>query len=68
MRRAYFILRVAGYAGGLLGMALLVWARQHPALGSRWSVTGGVLLGASFLAFFASYVLYALLKLARRSR
>jgi hypothetical protein len=67
MMRLYTILRLAGYAAGLVGMILFTLGRQGAPRGAM-TVAGGSLLLASFLAFIGSYILYMLNQTMRRGR
>lgn len=65
MRRLYTILRLLGYAGGLLGMVLFVLGKQG---GNRELMAGGgALLLVSFSAFVLSYVAFVVIRLRSRT-
>jgi hypothetical protein len=66
MKRCYWIMRATGYAAGLLGVALFLLGRD-PDLPGWLRPAGAALLGLSFAAFLAGYILY-LLFFARRAR
>lgn len=68
MRRFYLGVRLAGYAFGLSGAALILAGRMtaDPAAGNRRAEIGFVLLVAMFLFFVVSYGIYIAAKFGRR--
>lgn len=68
MTRLYGIFRIAGYAGGLAGLVLFTFGRQTAGAPAWMAPAGGVLIILSFMAFFASYVLFVLHRLMRGGR
>jgi hypothetical protein len=68
MLRPYTILRLTGYAAGLIGMILFILGRQDAEPRGAMTIAGAALLLVSFVAFIGSYVLYMLNQVMRRGR
>ena len=67
MNKLRFVLRVAAYTFGLIGLGLVLAARSHP-VGERQGLFtgGGVALGLMFVCFLATYTLNVAAVMQRR--
>jgi len=68
MMKLYSIFRLGGYAGGLIGIGLLLAGRRLSPPRPELAAVGGGLVIAGFLSFFCSYALFLYVKMQAGKR
>ena len=68
MNTSYQILRLTGYASGLLGLGFYLFGQNAEGGATLWTRLAGGLLVLMFVSMLASYVVYALIQMKRKHR